>query len=107
MPSRGVYRGIYSAMPDDLDFQRLPPHARLLLYTLRVCRDAGPAAIFPYSGETLMRQTGLSRPQLASAFAALEADSWILREPPLVWIRNALRYDPTLRLADPKHRSAV
>jgi hypothetical protein len=107
MPARGVFRGLYSVLFDDPDFRRLPTSARFLLVTLRLCRDAGPSAIFEYSADLLMRQTGLSPRALETSFHALEAGSWIVREYPIVWVRNALRYDPMLRLADPKHKHAV
>jgi uncharacterized phage protein (TIGR02220 family) len=107
MPARGVFRGLYSVLFDDPDFRRLPTSARFLLVTLRLCRDAGPSAIFEYSGELLMRQTGLSPRALETSFQALEAGSWIVREYPIVWVRNGLRYDPLLRLADPKHKRGV
>jgi uncharacterized phage protein (TIGR02220 family) len=107
MPSRGVFRGVSSVLFDDPDYQRLSTAARCLLVTLRLCRDAGPAAIFEYATDKLMRQTGLGPRPLETAFQALEADRWIEREYPIVWIRNGLRYDPLVRLPDPRHKAAV
>lgn len=107
MPSRGVFRGVSSVLFDDPDYQRLSTAARCLLVTLRLCRDAGPAAIFEYSTDKLMRQTGLGLRPLETAFQALEADHWIQREPPIVWIRNGLRYDPLVRPTNPVHRNAI
>mgnify|MGYP001594451614 CR=1 FL=1 len=113
MGTRGVYRGVYSSLPDDPDFQALPAHARLLFYTLRCCVQAGPAAIFRYYHALLMIQTGVTAKQLEAAFVALEApqpsggDPWIYREGVLVWVRNGLRHDPHLTLANPKHRKSV
>jgi hypothetical protein len=107
MPSRGVFRGVSSVLFDDPDYQKLPTPARCLLMTLRLCRDAGPAAIFDYSTDKLMRQTGLTAKALESAFRALQAGRWIERDPPIVWVRNGLRYDPLVRLGDPKHKAAI
>lgn len=107
MSSRGVYRGIFSALPDDPDFQALPPNARLALYTVRLCRQAGPAAIFRYYSAVLIAQTGLAPKTLERALVALEGGRWIEREGVVLWVRNGLRYDPSVRLADAKHRKGV
>lgn len=107
MSSRGVYRGIFSALPDDPDFQRLPPSARLVFYTVRLCKQAGPAAIFRYYPVVLAEQTGLAPKALEAALVALERGAWIEREGVILWVRNGLRYDPSVRLSDPKHRKAI
>lgn len=105
--SRGLYRGVYSSLPDDPDFQRLSPNARLVFYTCRLCAQAGPAAIFRYYPELLIVQTGLKAPQLEAALQELERETWILREGVVLWVRNGLRHDPNVRLANPKHRKGV
>jgi hypothetical protein len=104
---RGLYRGVYSSLPDDPDFQRLTPQARLTFLVARVCSQVGPAAIFRYYPELLMAQTGLTARALEGALGDLEREGWIFREGPVLWIRNGLRHDPTMRLSDRKHRVAV
>lgn len=107
MSERGVYRGVFSSLADDPDFQRLSPHARLVFYTVRLCKQAGPAAIFRYYLAVLMAQTGLSARALDGALGELERGSWIEREGVILWVRNGLRYDPHVRVRDPKHRKAI
>ena len=107
MGSRGVNRSLYSALFDDPDFQALPAAARHTLLTARLCPQAGPGAIFICYPEILARQTGLSLRCIEGALKALEGAGWIQREGLILWVVNGLRYDPTLRLADPKHRKAV
>jgi len=107
MGSRGVNRSLYSALFDDPDFQALPAAARQTLLTARLCPQAGPGAIFICYPEILARQTGLSLRCIEGALKALEEAGWIQRESLILWVINGLRYDPTLRLADPKHRKAV
>lgn len=107
MASRGAYRSVFSALPDDPDFQRLSPHARLTLYTARLCRDAGPSAIFRYYPSVLMAQTGLTAKQLDAALQELAAGRWVAYDEAVLWVRNGLRYDPNTSLADPKHRKGV
>lgn len=97
MSDRGVYRGIYSSLLDDPDFQRLSSSARLALLALRLCRDTGPAAIFRYYPEVVQCQTGLSAASLAKALEELSQGVWIAIEEPIVWVRNGLRYDPLMK----------
>lgn len=107
MGFRGVYRGVYSSLIDDEDFQTLTPHARLTLLTLRICRDAGPAVIFRYYPEVLARQTGLDLEGMNLALVELAEAGWIERERSVIWVKNGLRYDPTMRLSNEKHLAAV
>ena len=105
--SRGPYRGVYCALVDDPDFQRLTPDARLALFVCRLCPQAGPAAIFRYYPEPLSLQSGLPPERLAVALQELETERWIIREGVIIWVRNGLRNDPNMHLSDPKHRKAV
>lgn len=107
MAGRGVHRGVHSALLDDPDFQRLSTDARLALYTVRLCKQAGPAVIFRYYPALLSAQSGLSPRRLEAALVELEAGRWIAREGVVLWVRNGLRHDPTMRLANRKHRAAV
>ena len=104
---RGIYRGVYSALVDDDDFQALSPHAKLVLYTCRVCVQAGPAAIFRYYAELLRAQTGLTARQLEAALVELEQGAWISREGHVLWVRNGLRFDPYTTLANDNHKKSV
>lgn len=104
---RGLYRGIYSALLDHPDYQTLSSPARLTLLTLRLCTQNTVASIFRYYASVLQTQTGLPLPTLETTLAELAAEGWIEREGVVVWIRNGLRYDPNIRLADPKHEIAV
>lgn len=107
MSDRGPYRGVYSALVDDPDFQHLPAHARLVLYTLRLCRQAGPGVIFRYYPEILCRQTGLPVQAVHRAMRTLQAQHWIDYDDVIVWVRNGLKYDPHVRLADSHHLKAI
>ncbi len=104
---RGTYRGIFSALVDDPDFQRLSARARHVFLTLRVCPQVGPAGIFRYYPAILTEQTGLDLEEIDKALTELSAGQWILREGPILWLRNALRHDPYIRPSDPKHRKTI
>lgn len=105
--SRGVHRGVYGALFDDPDYQALSAPARLVLLTVRLCAQAGPAAIFRYYPELLARQTGLSVKQIGAALHELSDRLWIVYDEAIVWVKNGLRHDPTMRLNNSKHLSAV
>ena len=107
MSDRGVYRGIFSALPDDPEFQKLSSNARLVLYTARICKQAGPGVIFRYYPELLSAQTGLSRKALHVALKELKEGGWIALEGVVLWVRNGLRYDPYINLNNQKQRLSV
>jgi len=107
MASRGLYRSIYSVLPDDPDFQRLTPHARLVLLIARLCEAAGPSAIFRYYLAVLMAQTGLAQKQVMAALEELRVGRWVEFDETVLWVRNGLRYEPSHSLANPKHRKGI
>ena len=104
---RGLYRGIYAAMLDDPDFQTLSPQARHVLLTLRLCAQNNLACLFRLYLPVLMAQTGYSQVVVERALEELIRDRWIEREQTLVWIRNGLRFDPTVRIPNSKHHTHI
>lgn len=109
MSERGVYRGIYSALVDDPEYQLLSAKARLVFLTVRICVQAGPACIFRYYPALLAAQAGLSVRDVEAALVELERSpsDWLRREGPVIWVRNALRHDPNMHLTNDRHRVAV
>src|SRR6266852_2347732 len=107
MTSRGTYRGLYSALFDDPDFQRLSPRARHVLLTARLCSQNTAASLFGCYLEVLAAQTGLSAEEVEAALRELANQKWIVREGRVVWIRNGLKFDPNTKLSNEKHRLAV
>lgn len=112
MASRGTFRAIHGALLDDPDFQTLSSQARHTLLTARLCPQNTIASIFRWYSELLCRQTGYAWRVLDRALRELaERPSveapWIVYDKATLWIRNGLRYDPTVSLADSKHRIAI
>jgi hypothetical protein len=105
--SGDAYRSVFSRLFDDPDYQKLSQRARHLLLTARQCRSAGPAAIFRYYPETLAHQTGLTMAQVKAALEELEAGGWLIYDEAVLWVRNGLRFDPSMTLANEKHRKAI
>jgi len=103
---RGVWRPVYCALFGDAAFQRLSAQARLLFLVLRLGPFSSPLSIFTVYGEALPALTGLTSTEIAAAFHELERGRkpWIYRGDGLVWIRNGLRYDPSVVLTNPKHK---
>lgn len=107
MSERGVYRGTYSALLDDPDWQWLTAKARLVFLTARLCKQCGPASIFRYYPEMLSVQSGLTVKDIEAALRELEENDWIRREGVILWLRNGLRHDPNMRLTNKDHRKSV
>jgi uncharacterized phage protein (TIGR02220 family) len=104
---RGVYRGTYSALLDDPDWQWLSAKARLVFLTARLCKQCGPASIFRYYPEMLSVQSGVPVKDVEAALRELEDNDWIRREGVILWIRNGLRHDPNMRLVNKDHRKSI
>ena len=110
MAKRGMYRATYAVLVDDLDFQQLPERARHLFHVMKISRVGNMAGIFICDrGEklTLAKQTGIPVLAVNRALGELERGRWILSESSIVWLRNALRYDPKLTLNNENHQKAI
>lgn len=114
MRPRGHYRAIFTALLEDPHFLRLSSSARLLLLTLRLSEEAGPGCIWRFYREPFAVRTGLQDGAFETAFEELRTNPsahrpWIFfdAQDGVLWIRNGLRWDPSLNLADLKHRRAV
>src|SRR3990172_316392 len=112
---RGIYRGVYSSLPDDPDFQHLSPQARHTLLTLRIMDEIGPGCIWRYYLGPIAKRTGYPERLVIKYLDELQtarqqpgdAYGWILRDAVVMWIVNGLRFDPNRRLADKKHTLSV
>lgn len=109
---RGEYRSTYVALWDDDDFLALPRDAKL---ALRYLRDVLPAVgIGRVSAFTACAKLGMAPGEWETALAALEtpkvgrAQGWIVREAGMIWVVNALRFDPALTPKNAKkHRPFI
>lgn len=109
---RGLWRSVFSSMTSHPDFQLLTPPARLTLLILRVGGQSTIAGIGRVYTEPLTAETGLTPRRIRAALAELSEKPtleapWIVRDGNLVWVRNALRFDPNLTLANVNHKQAV
>ncbi len=107
---RGNYRSEYSALLDDPTFQQLSVDARHTFHALRITRLGNQAGIFVFDEGgfvTLRVQTGLTPKRLRTALGELDKELWIIREFNVLWIRNALRWDPLQNLNNKNHRDGI
>lgn len=108
---RGIYRSIHSSLLDDPGFQLLSANARLVFLTLRLCRDSSTSGIFRFYSAVLVEQTGLERKAVDAALDELAAGekpwAYIDRAASVVWLRNGLRFDPSINLRNRKHLAGI
>lgn len=102
---RGESRAIYAAVVHDLDFMPLSPAAKLLWYTLRL--ELGLSGIGVLYSQALPEVTGLSAFDVDAGLQELCVTQWLVRERNVMWLRNALRFDPYVSLANRLHVQAV
>src|SRR5262249_8625323 len=104
---RGVWRAGYASIVDHRDFPVLSPPARLTLLGARLGSSNAIASIFRWHASVLQEQTGLDAAALEAALIELETKPprrpWIIRDERVLWIRNGLRFDPSVVLANPNH----
>jgi hypothetical protein len=110
--ARGVWRGCYSSLFLHPDFVVLSPDARMVFMALRLGSAATIAGLSRYFAAVLIAETGLKAEQVEAALEELatkpsRARPWIVRDGDLVWIRNALKFDPSVSLANAMQRRAV
>lgn len=104
---RGIYRAIYTALWDDTDFQKLNSDCKLVLLNLRTGPLTNMPCLYRYYLEAMERQTGLPRYRIQKALDTLCDTLWVRVENGLVWVKNALKYDPQIYLNNEKHLKAI
>ncbi len=104
---RGMYRAIYVTLWDDPDFINLPPEIKLILLNLRTGPLTNMPCIYRFYREAIRKQTGYPSKVVDRALDTLSDTHWITIEEDIIWVRNALRYDPNIYLNNPKHIEAI
>jgi len=104
---RGVYRSIYTALWDDPDFLSLSKDARLVLLNLRSSPLSNIPCIYRFYREAIVEHTQVKDTVLDTVLHTLCDRGWIEVEKGIVWVKNALKYDPSISLNNPKHVEAI
>lgn len=111
MTQRGAYRSLYGAFWDDPDLRALSHVGYRLLTTLKGTLPA--TGIGFVLDDLLAQRCAFSASELEAAYAELERRKsgdrfgWIVRERNVVWLVNGLRFEPSIRPSDAKHRAHV
>lgn len=105
MADRGEYRPIYSVLPDSPEFQALSKDAALLLYTVKV--TLGPAGIGVLYDDQLAERARLTREEMIRAREELIRADWLLVDGRIHWLRNGLRFEPTVTMANENHKKSI
>jgi len=104
---RGEWRGTYRAILSDPDYQRLAPDAKLMLWTLLHYPGGNMAGVLMPHLDVLRGYTGLTERRAKVSLDELELAEWIVRQGPVLWIRNALRFDVGKPLRDSKKVAGI
>jgi uncharacterized phage protein (TIGR02220 family) len=110
MNKKGSYRATYSVLLDDPDFRKLPADARHIFHVLKLSRLNNIANIFICGkGElmTVAEQTGISIERVEEGIKELARGLWIYYQPPILWIRNGLKFDPLFVDTNENHKKSV
>lgn len=102
---RGSYRSIYAVLLDSPEYRGLSANARLLLLTVKI--SLGPSGIGVLFEDQLRERSGLQAAAVAKARQELVAADFLRVEAGVYWLRNGLRFEPTMSLANPKHRKGI
>jgi hypothetical protein len=103
---RGTYRSMHTSIFDDPGFNQLTSPARHVLLTLRLS-SPNLACIYRLHLPVLASNTGYPLDTLDIPLKELVKQGWIEWDGWLVWVRNGLKYDPSVSLINPKQADGV
>lgn len=102
---RGPHRSVYASIVDDADFQELSPDARLLFFILKL--TLGVSGIDVVYTSSLVEKCGKPQRAINAALKQLRDNDWIRTERNVTWLRNGLRFEPSISIKNPKHITAI
>jgi hypothetical protein len=107
---KGYFRSVYSILWDDPDFRKLSSDAKLVFVCLKTCRLNNIAGVFSFGkgGQyTISELTGLSFERVTRALDTLSRGDWASYADGILWIRNSLKFDPFIDVANENHQKAI
>jgi len=104
---KGYWRAIYISLWNDKEFQALSPNDKLVLLNIRTSPLSNRACIYPFYTEAIRKQTGLPECAIKDSIDMLKLTGWIEEEEGIVWVKNALRFDPNISLKSIDHVTKI
>lgn len=104
---KGYYRAIYTVLWDDLDFRELNSNTKLVFLYLRTSPDSNMPCIYRIYIEAVMKHTGLSEAIIRDSISILCKTNWIEYQDGIVWVKNALKFDPAISLNNIHHFKSI
>lgn len=101
---RGEFRAIHVALIDDAGFLDLSPDARHCFYPAKLILGLYGIRVVRSMPAELSHATGLGWPAITQALAELADKRWLLAERHVWWLRNGLRFEPSISLKNKLHR---
>lgn len=103
----GEYRTIYVVIEDSPQFQALTTSAQRVLYSLKL--RLPPSGINVLYAAELTPRCGrdMTVARTEDALAELEGADWIMRDGPIIWLVNGLRYEINLSWQQWNHRRGI
>ena len=109
MTERGLYVSIFRAIWHDPDHKKLNIETQHLLYYLLSHPDGNMCGIFEVWHEPITKRAKIPPKTIEYAMKELEKgkDPWIMRDGNLVWVRNALKFNPGYSIKNENHRKSI
>jgi len=101
---KGAYRSVYCSIWDDPEFQGFSPHAQLVFFSLRTCKECNFPCIFTfYPSSIIERMPKVPYEDIMVGWEELVAAGWIKYQRPVLWIVKGLVNEPNFGPKNPKH----
>lgn len=107
MSDRGDYRGIYTVLTETPEFQDLPPDAQLVWFHLKLRLGASGIDVLDAAEAVISERSGIPSEGVADAIEILSARGWLSRDRNVLWLRNALRFEPSRNLKNENHKKSI
>lgn len=107
MSDRGDYRGIYTVLTETPEFQDLPPEAQLVWFHLKLKLGASGIDVLDAAEAVISERSGIPSEGVADAIEILSTRGWLARDRNVLWLRNALRFEPSRNLKNDNHKKSI
>jgi hypothetical protein len=107
---RGDYRGIYTVLTETPEFQDLGSDPQLVWFHLKLKLGPSGIDVLDAPEAVISQRSGIPSGRVADAMRILSEGgdkAWLIRERNVLWLRNALEFEPSRNLGNDNHRKSV